>query len=338
MRQALRGGAIWMLVVLSGCVVASSPSVGTPTLRPTAGPLELEDLGFFRIVGAGDHNDLEVGRLDGTIAERVPLLDQMAQPGDGGQWATGPRGGLVLFGDGRDLYVIDVNGRGIRRIFSAPSVIHHGALTPDGRTAYFAMREAGPASWSLWRIAVDGGDPQLVRGRLADSVARHGIVLAAQLLPRAQVAVSPDGGTVAMNECVTRCRVYFFDVATATGQQLSAAESAGDMAYVVGHRILSGVDDMAALGADGKVVVVRGSVLIDPVSGDQRQIPVQEDRTILPGWVSTPWLGAEMPPGWALAVEQGDAARQDCNPWYVAMNLDSGAIVKLETLGSPMCG
>jgi hypothetical protein len=114
------------------------------------------------------------------------------------------------------------------------------------------------------------------------------------------------------------------------------------MAALIGQHALPDVGDAVALGADGHAYLVRGAVVIDVGTGDEREIPVQDGREIFDGWVFTSWVGAEMTPGWTLAVEALSVPAdedEDCNTQFVAMNMETGELVELPVLGpTAFCG
>jgi len=59
-----------------------------------------------------------------------------------------------------DLYVMDADGSGMKKLTDDPATDNHPMWSPDGETLYFSStRENGP---QIWKVPADGGTPQQV--------------------------------------------------------------------------------------------------------------------------------------------------------------------------------
>ena len=85
-------------------------------------------------------------------------------------WQASPDGKTIVFvrrttdleaNKGRtDLWLVNADGTGLRRLTTHPDADHSPRWTPDGKTIYFLSTRSG--SSQIWRIAADGGEAQQV--------------------------------------------------------------------------------------------------------------------------------------------------------------------------------
>ncbi len=59
-----------------------------------------------------------------------------------------------------DIYVMDANGKNLRRLTTSPKSDYHPRWSPDGRSLLFVSTRSGDAQ--VWRIPVDGGEAEQV--------------------------------------------------------------------------------------------------------------------------------------------------------------------------------
>ncbi|MBP7050750.1 MAG: S9 family peptidase [Phycisphaerae bacterium] len=87
-----------------------------------------------------------------------------------------------------DLWLVSIDGTGLRRLTSHPDADSNPRWSPDGRTVWFLSSRSGPgpegrcASSQVWRIAPDGGEAQQVTDEPLDV---------------GNLLVSPDGAFIA---------------------------------------------------------------------------------------------------------------------------------------------
>jgi TolB protein len=77
--------------------------------------------------------------------------------------AISPDGTQVAFSfsraesvDANDIYIVGVDGQGLRKAFGLAALQHEPAWSRDGRWIYFASGDGGPVH-DLWRVALDTG-------------------------------------------------------------------------------------------------------------------------------------------------------------------------------------
>jgi TolB protein len=77
--------------------------------------------------------------------------------------AISPDGKQVAFSfsraesvDANDIYIVGVDGQGLRKVFGLPALQHEPAWSRDGRWIYFASGDGGSVH-DLWRVALDKG-------------------------------------------------------------------------------------------------------------------------------------------------------------------------------------
>src|SRR3990170_1485971 len=93
-------------------------------------------------------------------------------------WQVSPDGKTIVFtrrttdleaNKGRtDLWVVAVNGTGLRRLTTHPDADHSPRWNADGKTIYFLSTRSG--SSQVWRIAADGGEAEQVTKEPLDVV------------------------------------------------------------------------------------------------------------------------------------------------------------------------
>ncbi len=86
------------------------------------------------------------------------------------EWQASPDGKTIVFvrrttdleaNKGRtDLWLVNTDGTGLRRLTTHPDADHSPRWMPDGKTIYFLSTRSG--SSQIWRIAADGGEAQPV--------------------------------------------------------------------------------------------------------------------------------------------------------------------------------
>lgn len=387
MRSAIPAGAC-VLILSAACSTTSvtpSAATQTPTAVATPGPtpteLVLDQLGFVRLEhAAGSESDyregtvpmtLVVGTLGGAVTARINAGVSgewdwaMSGSRQLRRWAATPAAGRVLWAGGTQLHAVDVSSGEDRIVHEAPSPIDHGAVSPDGSTAFVALREAGSANWSIWRVDLQGSaEPKLVRPALPEGVAATGTVLARTGSIFVRIAVAPDSNTLAVEECGgSLCRIWTMDLTTGFSRQYPGDAEVWPLQGVVGNVVLDHgpfnletaerIDKwcVPALQTDGTAVVVChgeyetslqwGADVIDPRSGASRQAPLEEGREVMVARAAdlgNGYPGIELPAGWVLAMERMPHVSEDvCDEdRYVAWNIDTGDLVPLPGLG-PTC-
>ena len=363
---------------------AAATQAATPTLAPTPIPTPTElvpdQLGFVRLeFGPGSEHDyqlgivpttLVIGTFDGEVtasinAGQIGEWEYISSgAGSSRRWTSAPAAGQVLWAGGTQLHAVDVISGDDQIVFEAPAPIDHGAISPDGSTAFVALREES-ANWSVWRVDLQGtAEPELLRPAQPESVAATGIVLARTSSIFVRVAVAPDGASLAVEECGIVCRVWTMDLSTGVQRQYPAADDAGvwPLSGVVGdvvtdihaYNLTSGERTdrycVPALQTEGTAVLVcggeyigplqSGGVVIDPRTGASRPLPLEAGQEIIvvPSRnVPNGDTAVELPAGWILAWERvaGDS-EAGCHDQDVAWNIDTGDLVPLPGLG-PAC-
>jgi hypothetical protein len=264
----------------------------------------------------------------------------------------------VLWADGTQLHSVSVISGDDQIMFEASAPIDHGAISPDGSTAFVALREES-ATWSVWRVDLQGSaEPELLRPAPPAGVAATGIVLARTSSIFVRVAVSPDGVTLAVEECGTVCRVWTMDLSTGDERQYPDAGVwplsgvLGDVVtYIHAYNLTSGERTerycVPALETDGTAVLVcggeyigplqSGGMVIDPRTGASRRLPLEAGREVIVmprEDLSGGYTAVELPAGWILAWERGASdSETGCHDPYVAWNIDTGDLVALPGLG-----
>ncbi len=121
----------------------------------------------FIVQGANGESDVHVINIDGTgdRVVRTGVWNQVSWSPDGSQLAvTGspnvptPNQTEAQF----DLYVVGIDGSGLRQLTNTPTYEHFPAWSPDGtKIAYYATvsYDDGSAPASIWVVNADGSNP-----------------------------------------------------------------------------------------------------------------------------------------------------------------------------------
>jgi len=111
-----------------------------------------------RILATTNQGRLEV--VDAATGAVTPLAVPASLVLDG---AISPDGSRIAFSfaradsiDANDLFVIGLDGTGLRKVFGLPALQHEPAWSRDGRWLYFASGDGG-AAHDLWRVNMDDG-------------------------------------------------------------------------------------------------------------------------------------------------------------------------------------
>ncbi len=134
-------------------VTATAALESEPHLIPAAGPRRTDQL--LVSVGAGNRSLQLVSSTDGTRRQLTQSLFDDALTAD---WS--PDGSQVVFsadrGGNYDLYVINADGSGLRRLTDHPARDLHPAWSPDGRTIAFESNRNG--NWDIFFVPAEGGN------------------------------------------------------------------------------------------------------------------------------------------------------------------------------------
>jgi Tol biopolymer transport system component len=148
-----------------------------------------------RIVFAGEGRDRKSSGLY-TISSEGGQPAALTPPANGDTApALSPDGRRVAFMSTRDggkyqLYVMNVDGSGARRLIDDPSRAYcNPQWSPDGRTLVF-YTDMGDGLDQVWTIPVDGGTPKLLTGNLGHNIHPSWTADGARIL----FAASPGGG------------------------------------------------------------------------------------------------------------------------------------------------
>jgi DNA-binding winged helix-turn-helix (wHTH) protein/Tol biopolymer transport system component len=247
----------------------------TGTLKPTALPprayQNLSVCGHLVAATMLEHgvSDLWVGDLDRGTLSRLTRAGTSVEP----VWRPGCQ--KVLFGSSRDgvvnIYEIDTNGDGMRRLHPSERVQVPASLTPDGRRLFFT--EIAPSTGAdIWSVE-DGPAEVYLRGPTSESAARvspDGRFLAYQVDDRGssqvfvtsargrepRVPVSP-AGAAAPSWSLDGRRLYFRQ----HPGEIAAVDVTGTSAAIVSRPtvVLKRPDLVLGRAApDGLLVLLRG--------------------------------------------------------------------------------
>ena len=70
-----------------------------------------------------------------------------------------------------DLWLVNVDGTGLRRLTTHPAGSSHGRWAPDGSVVYFLSARSD--STQVWRISPDGGEAERVTNLALDDLIWH---------------------------------------------------------------------------------------------------------------------------------------------------------------------
>jgi hypothetical protein len=355
-RRTPRGLVVMIIVMGVGCSSpGSSSSAGAPPATPDGlgpQPLDLAVAGFFKF--GAPNEGLNVGTLAGDVFT-INVDGYTSVDGDGGVWASGPAGGTVLYGEGRNLHSVNVETGADSVILVAPADIRDGVVDPEGLDAYYLYQDCCGAE--VWRTPLDGSrDPERVIGPAPRPVAALDAILAAKVRLRTQLAIAPDGETLVLLECELACRLQMLDLSSGATNRFDPWMGPTEMTGVSGALFISrgqSIDlrngQVAGQGGDAGLdcrahpLLVIGVNVLDLATGEQRIVPVPAGREVVPavGADIVGSQGVELPNCWVLAIDHfpGVPGQQACDGQYVAMNVDTGDLFALEVLGRPpFCG
>lgn len=357
-RSGISRGAALILAVglVAGCasqrVTTSSPDWRTSDdLVP---PPDIARAGFFKF---GTPNDgLNVGTLGGAVTATIPLVGWTGIDGDGGAWASGPAGGVVLYGDGREVHAVDVSSGADALVLVTPAEVRDGVLDPDGAEAFLVYQDCCLGA-EVWRVPLDGSRPaERLIAPAPRPVTLIDAILAAKIRLRTQLAISSDGNTLTLLECETGCRLQVYDVASGGTALVDPWRGPAEMVAVHGSLFVGRDQSVdlrtgqeaegggnSALDCQDRPILVNGVNVLDPATGEHRVVPIPADTEIIPA-TSLDIVGiqgVELPRCWVLAVEHfpGPPGQMACDGRYVAMHVDTGELEALGVLGpAPFCG
>jgi dipeptidyl aminopeptidase/acylaminoacyl peptidase len=209
-----------------------------------------------------------------------------------------------------DVWVVGTDGSGLRQLTTDPASDTSAAWSPDGRTLFFLSSRSG--SSQVWRVAVDGGEPQAVTSLPLDV---GGFVR------------SPDGTHLAVSlDVFVDCDTL---ECTATRLEANAKRQASGQIY---DRLFVRHWDTWKDGRRSHVFVVpvAGGPAVDVMRGMDADCP------------SKPFGGADefafTPDGKAIVFTTRDAGREEA--WSTDFNLylapvDGGTAPRNLTAGNP---
>ena len=118
----------------------------------------------FLVQGADGESDIHVINIDGT-GDRVVTTgawNQVSWSPDGSHLAITGSPNLPTGNQQFDLYVVGIDGSGLRQLTNTPTYEHFPAWSPDGtKIAYYATvsYDDGSAPASIWVVNADGSNP-----------------------------------------------------------------------------------------------------------------------------------------------------------------------------------
>jgi serine/threonine protein kinase/Tol biopolymer transport system component len=151
---------VWLTQVGSGRFSSLTRESHMPSVRPT------RNIGF-----SGDGSQIWFG---GAPVGRMRIMPMMGGPATpflvdrAVEVAWSSDGARMVYhtdAPGDPMFVADRTGVGAKQIFVDPIVgghNHHQAWSPDGRWIYFARGIQDTSQMDVWRIAVNGGQPERV--------------------------------------------------------------------------------------------------------------------------------------------------------------------------------
>lgn len=320
---------------------------------PAPAELNLAKAGWFRFDGSG----LDVGTLDGRQTAHVAVGGAPLE-GLGSPWAAGPTRGWVLYtqANRQDLQLVNVLSGEHVSIPGLDGTAMDGLLDPSATYAFIAVRR-GNQDGGVWRVPLDPSERRRQILPPDPTLAAHlpDFGLAAHTSFHEQLALSPDGGELALVACETSCSVRWVDLRTGETRGTNDSEAVTDVAGVVGGIIVdsfgTAIDThtwQEASAAGGTPLMTEtgarmltGAGLLEPSTGETAPIPPSGHDLVpmldLPGW-----LGAELPAGWVLQIEhfaETDTLGQACEGQYVAYRPTTGQVTPLPVFGrAPFCG
>lgn len=296
---------------------SASPSPASSSAAQGRRPSTIEEGTWWRVGWAapepGDFvepTELAIGTLAGGITARLPFPMQASGP----PYVRGPVAGQVLVVTAAEratqLQLVDAATGRIRLIGEVSPPAIDAALTPDaGAVVYLAEADGGLAAYAL---PADGtGVVRRLTSIEPRVAAVQGIVLAARILPRAELLLSPEADRLAILDCFETCRLRV--VVIDTGEQISL-----DLEMVEGLQRWSG--DEIALGMERCLDLSLLRVLEQACAGMPQEPPL---RYFL--------AGVELPAGWHPTIRP-DATNPGAGSRAVAIG-PHGEVVVLDRLG-----
>lgn len=327
-------------VLLAGCAsVSPTPSASLPvTSSATAAasstaaatappPLDLAAGTWWSSGGWNDNTQdvqLQVGLLDGTRTTRVRVKDAWVARTNV-PIVRGPAKGLVLYGrivaEGIELHLVSAFTGVDRAALTVPSTADDAEVAPAGDIIYWIDRAV--AGGGVWRADLAAGTRTQILAPLEVAAVQGGIVLAAAIEPRAELALSADGSKLAAMWC---------------GRQgcLLQVVKLGDDA-VQGARIPEVWHDLLGFADDG---VALAGVCVDPVTQGVRNTECEhpDARARVAELQLSFALAVELPPGWTFdLIPDPNAPPMSFQLQAVAVPAGGGDPVTLEVLG-PLSG
>jgi len=201
----------WPLLVALAACTPQSPSptvVPSPEPTPTASPvteLDFASTGWWRLGWIAELSDdappsLRAGTLDGRVTAEIPTGD-LWQDQLGFTGVRGPVNGLVLYGHvveaGVEFHLVSAITGVDRVVGQLPGSVADVVLSPDGSLVW--LETTGHPG--VWRRDPESGAVQQLLAAVQVARFAPGIVLAAPIQPRTQLAMSADGRWVAALWC-----------------------------------------------------------------------------------------------------------------------------------------
>jgi dipeptidyl aminopeptidase/acylaminoacyl peptidase len=229
-----------------------------------------------------------------TVQDLI-AMDRLSEP------AVSPDGGRVVFTSSvldaaanrrrTDLWIVNIDGTGLRQLTTDPASDTSATWSPDGRLVYFASSRSG--SSQVWRVSPEGGE--------AEQVTKLPLDVGSYVL-------SPDGGRLAVSLEV------FVDCPTlaCTTQRLDEAEKRQATGQLYDRLFVRHWDAWK----DGR----RSHVFVVPVTGGD---PVDVMKSMDADCPSKPFGGADeyafTPDGKGIVLTARDAGREE--PWSTDFDL-----------------
>jgi hypothetical protein len=270
--------------------------------------------------GVGMPAELRVGVLDDSLTTRIEVPDPWVARTDV-PIIRGPASGLVLYGrmvaGEIELHLVSATTGVDRAAVTVPGSTEDAEIAPGGNAVYWIDRAL--AGGGVWRVDLTTGARERILAPVEVAAAPGGIVLAAAVGPRAELALSADGAMLAASWCGIR------------GCLLQVVRFGDDA--IQGTRISEVWHDLLGFAEDGVALV---GACVDPLSQAVREAECEHPD--LRAWaaelqLSFP-LGVELPPGWTFdVIPIPDAPPMSFQLQAVAVPAGGGDPVRLEVLG-----